>query len=31
MVGALVNQGNQTLSDLRVLIYYIPGFPNILN
>ena len=31
MIGALSNQGNQTLSDLRVLIYYIPGFPNILN
>ena len=31
MVGALINQGNQTLSDLRMLIYYIPGFSNILN
>ena len=31
MVGALINQGNQTLSDLRVLIYYISGFANILN
>ena len=31
MVGALINQGNQTLSDLRVLLNDIPGLSNILN